>query len=312
MHTEIIRPFSEQRMLVVGVVRNCERSVQDDVLRLFHALKSCQALSWLLIESDSSDNTVNALRTLEGKVPSFRFISLGNLRQTMPHRTERIAHCRNVYLDELQSSPLYAEVDYVVVTDLDGINSLLTAEGISSCWMRSGWDVCTANQRGPYYDIWALRHRFWCPNDWSHQYKFLLAHKVLNEAAKWAACYSKMITIDVEEDWIEVDSAFGGLAIYRRVVLNGVQYVGVDEEGNEVCEHVSLNTKIRSRGHRIFINPRLINTAFTEHSRQLMLVPRLRSCFYDFRSQAKRIALLVFSEKEKNSGLTTSRHNREE
>ena len=39
MNTEMIRPFREQRLLVVGLVRNCEKSVQDDVVRLFAALK---------------------------------------------------------------------------------------------------------------------------------------------------------------------------------------------------------------------------------------------------------------------------------
>ena len=243
-----------------------------------------------MIESDSSDNTVNALRTLESTVPSFRFISLGHLGPTMPCRTQRIAHCRNVYLEELKSNLLYSEVDYVVIADLDGTNNLVTADGFASCWMRSGWDVCTANQRGPYYDIWALRHCSWNPNDWFQQYNFLLAHNVRKEAARWAACYSKMITIGTMEDWIEVDSAFGGLAIYRRQVLSGVNYVGLDERGDEICEHVTLNNQIRLSGHKIFINPKLINTAFTEHSHQLKLAPRLKRYYVDFRHQVKMLA----------------------
>jgi hypothetical protein len=212
---------------------------------------------------------------------------LGTLSGTIPHRTARIAHCRNVYLDELNANPLYSEIDYVVVADLDGANSLVTEEGFASCWRRSDWDVCTANQRGPYYDIWALRHCLWCPNDWEHEYKFLMTHNVRSEAARWAACYSRMITIDPMEEWIEVDSAFGGLAIYRRQVLCGVRYVGLDESGGEVCEHVTLHNQLRLNGCRIFINPQLINTALTEHSRGMRLVPRLRRYFHGFRHQVR-------------------------
>jgi hypothetical protein len=283
--------LSQQRILVVGLARDCEKRVQKDILRLMGSLKLCQALSWLVIESDSRDNTVVSLRMLEGSVPGFRFISLGALKRTMPLRTQRIAYCRNVYLEELKSNPLYADVDYVVVADLDGVNDLVTTAGFASCWTRHEWDVCTANQRGPYYDIWALRHRFWSPNDCLQQYWFLLAHRIRREAALWAAIYSKMIIIDETDDWIEVDSAFGGLAIYSRQVLCGVQYVGVDEAGREVCEHVSLNEQIRSHGYRIFINPSLVNTAGTEHSHQRTMLPRIRRYYYEFRHRAKELLL---------------------
>jgi hypothetical protein len=287
LYAEMTQQFFDQKLLVVGLARNTEKTVQKDVFKLFASLRHCRSLSWLVIESDSSDNTLGALYSLERNLPSFRVISLGVLRHQMPHRTERIAHCRNAYLEELHSNPLYAEFDYVVVADLDGTNDLVTTEAFASCWTRSDWDVCTANQRGPYYDIWALRHPLWSPNDWNRQCQFLVSHKVRNENAKWAACYSRMITIDPTVAWIEVDSAFGGLAIYRRKVLSGVRYVGLDEAGDEVCEHVSLNSQIRSKGYRIFINPQFINTALTEHSRQLRLVPRLRRCLHGIRHQAK-------------------------
>jgi len=283
--------LSEQRILVVGVARDCQKSVRGEVLRLFESLKSCRMLHWLVIESDSSDKTVDTLRDLEKEVPGFRFISLGSLRMQMQIRTQRIAHCRNAYLDELKSNPLYADIDYVVVADLDGVNNLATSGGFASCWLRSDWDVCTANQRGPYYDIWALRHHLWSPNDCWQQYHFLLAMKAKREAALWAAIYTKMITIDESNDWIEVDSAFGGLAVYRRRTLDGIRYAGVDEAGEPVCEHVSLNNKIRSSGYRIFINPKLINTAGTEHSHQRKAVQCLKRSCSDLRREAKELFL---------------------
>lgn len=279
--------FSNQKILVAGLVRNGHKTVRKDVFKLFASLKHCRALSWLVIESDSSDQTVATLGKLEGDVPNFRFISLGTLRDRMPNRTERIAHCRNVYLDELKANRLYTEVDYVVLADLDGTNDLITTSGFASCWKRSDWDVCTANQRGPYYDIWALRHSHWNPNDWQQQYDFLHAHNVRREAAMWAACYSRMITIDPSEEWIEVDSAFGGLAVYRKEAICDARYIGLDEAGNEVCEHVSFNNQLKLSGRRIFINPELINTAYTEHSRQLRLPQRLRRYFFAFRNQLK-------------------------
>jgi glycosyltransferase involved in cell wall biosynthesis len=91
--------LSEQRVIVVGATRNCEKTVRNDVLKLFESLRRCKTLSWFVVESDSSDKTLESLRALEADVPNFRFISLGSLRQAMPIRTQRIAYCRNVYLD---------------------------------------------------------------------------------------------------------------------------------------------------------------------------------------------------------------------
>ena len=285
---EALSMFFKQRILVVGVARNCERNIKNDVSRLYEALKICKALSWLVVESDSSDRTVESLRGLEENVPNFRSISLGSLREQIPIRTQRIAHCRNVYLEQLKSNPLYFDIDCIVVADLDGVNDLVTSEGFASCWTHSELVVCTANQRGPYYDIWALRHRLWNPSDCWQQYQFLLAHHAPSKTALWAATLAKMVTIAETEDWIEVDSAFGGLAVYRRDVLKDVLYSGLDEAGQEICEHVPLNNRIKSNGYRLFINPKLINSAYTGHSRQRTHLDRLKS---SFRYAAKRLLL---------------------
>lgn len=283
--------FSDQRIAVLGVVRNCERTVRGDVLRLFESLRECRELSWLVVESDSSDHTLDVLRTLEIDIPNFRFLSLGPLQPSIPIRTQRIAYCRNVYLEQLRSNPLYSDIDCVVIADLDGVNNLVSAAGFASCWMRNEWDVCTANQRGPYYDIWALRHCSWNPSDCLNQLEFLLSRKVPRESALWAAIYAKMITIEETEDWIEVDSAFGGLAVYRRQALEGAVYSGLDEAGDALCEHVALNSQLRFNGYRIFINPQLINTGYTEHSNALRFAQSLKRRFLGLRFRAKMTVL---------------------
>ena len=241
--------LSEQHILVAGVARNCEKTIEQDVSAISAALKGCRALCWLVVESDSDDKTIETLHSLEMNVAGFRFLSLGELRQATPIRTERIAHCRNVYLDELKANPLYSEIDYVVVADFDGVNGLVTSEGFRSCWARTDWDVSTANQRGPYYDIYALRHPVWSPNDCWKQYDFLRRHGIQREVAAWAAMYAKMITIPETAEWIPVDSAFGGLGVYRRCALDGVRYAGIDEAGEPICEHVGLHNQIRSNGY---------------------------------------------------------------
>jgi hypothetical protein len=265
----------QRTFLIVGLARNCGKRVRGDVLAISQAMCAPFTVSWLVVESDSTDLTLDALLELKDEIPNFRVISLGALRETLPLRTQRLAHCRNIYLAELQSSQSYRNVDYVIVADLDGGNGLLTQSGVSSCWSRTGWDVCTANQRAPYFDILALRHRLWSPVDCWQQYKFLTAHGARKEAARYAAVYSKMITLGENSEWIEVDSAFGGFAIYRRSALTGVEYVGLSDTGDEVCEHLSVHSQIRAKGGHIFINPMLINAGYTEHSQKRGLVPKM-------------------------------------
>jgi hypothetical protein len=217
------------------------------------------------VESDSNDSTLEVLSALKNEVADFEYLTMGSLRGQMPVRTERLAYCRNAYLQEIRSNDKYRDIDYVVVSDFDGMNTHLTSISIDSCWERDDWDVCTANQDGPYYDVWSIRHPEWSPNDCFEQYRFLLNLKVSAYKAYYVSVFSRMITIPLNAPWIEVDAAFGGLGVYKKEALISSKYVGVTKAGQEICEHVLLSEKIKEGGYKIFINPRLINTRRSEH-----------------------------------------------
>lgn len=262
---------ADKAFLVVGLVRNCEKHLKTDVIRLKSAFGKTKDLHWLLIESDSTDNTVSILSGLTNEIERFKYISLGTLRSKMPLRTERISHCRNMYVDQILNNETYKHIDYVIVSDFDGLNTHISSAAIESCWEREDWDMCAANQRGPYYDIWALRHEDWNPNDCWAQYRFLNRYTPNTEKNLYSSIYSKMIRLPVSSDWIEVDSAFGGLAIYKKNIFSMGRYVGVNDKGEEFCEHVYFHNQLRQHGARLFINPRLINAEYTEHTEQLLL-----------------------------------------
>lgn len=256
----------DQKFLVGGIARNCGKTIKDDVLYLQNALVNYPHKQWLIIESDSDDNTIEVLRELESLVENFRFISLGTMRNRIPDRTKRIAYCRNKYMEEFDSDPEYQNSDFTIIADFDGMNSCITDKAIDSCWTRDDWDVATANQWGPYYDIFALRHPLWSPNNCWEAQVFLASMGLSEDESKSVAVYSRMLQIPEEGEWIEVDSAFGGLAIYKTEAIKGLRYVGADSHGNEMCEHVNFHKLIKDRGGRIFINPRLINAELTDHS----------------------------------------------
>lgn len=269
------KPINVAELVVVGCVRNGAKSVRRAVETLARATAGFANVQFLVIESDSTDATLAELARLRQQSERFDFISLGSLGERISARTERIAHCRNRYLEELRANARYAAVDYVMVADLDGVNNDLRREAVETCWgSKLPWDVVTANQRDAYYDIWALRHADWCPVDCHDQYSRLRG-MFGHPRALAIAIHSRMARLSPRADWIEVESAFGGLAIYRREALLGSTYSGTSG-GHSVCEHVPLHAQLRTKGLRIFINPALINAHRTDHSARIRLHVRWR------------------------------------
>jgi hypothetical protein len=118
--------------------------------------------------------------------------------------------------------------------------------------------MVSASQTYKCYDVWALRARDWCENDCWEEYKRLKLQYLEKVALSWAIT-SKMWSITRTSDPIPVMSAFGGPAIYRLEAFRHGSYVGVLDNGMEVCEHVPFNLRLSSLGFESFNNPKLVN-----------------------------------------------------
>ena len=272
----MIKNISDSKILVVGLVRNCESQIEKEFGIINAAFSDAKILSWLVIESDSEDATVPVLQRLKSK-NNFDFISLGKLSSTYPKRTDRIAKCRNRYLEEIRVNKKYSDFDFIVVADLDGVNSELTQSAVKSCWeIKTNWDACFANQSTAYYDIFALRHKVWCPTCCFETRDFLIKHGISKFKARQSAVFSRMIKIKKDEEPIEVESAFGGLGIYKRNTLISADYEGLNTKDEEVCEHVYLHSKMRELGYKLYIIPSLINCGWNNHSKNIQLKVRIR------------------------------------
>jgi len=258
--------ISDKEVVILGLCKNVSRELEIDVQRLLDSFQDFAKIHFRFVESDSSDSTLDVLSRLESEVSNFRFVSLGSLQEQIPERVARICYCRNVCLDILSSDPSLANCAYVVVSDLDGVNTFLTRSAVLSCWERSNWDACMANQAAPYYDIYALRHPEWSPNDCWHYESELRSQGMNPLFARQRAIYDRMITISPDSEWIPVDSAFGGLAIYKRSLFDNVKYFSVLPNGDHVCEHVTLHQQMKIKGAKLFINPALINSGWNNHN----------------------------------------------
>ena len=253
-----MKHYSESNFVVVCTVRNIEKTFKKEFQNLNIALSDVKSKTWVIVESDSSDETPNVGAAIAATNQNFVFLSLGKLEDRIPHRTARIAHSRNIALKELRKLDNFNDIDFIVLADIDGRNRDMNRESFQSSWEIPDWDVVTANQNGKYYDIWALRHDSWCPTDcWIEAKK--LQHEIGKENAIEVCVKSKMINISATNLPIRVKSAFGGFAIYKSDLIDDMVYLEDLLDGEEICDHVFVNLKISKLGKRIVINPKMIN-----------------------------------------------------
>jgi hypothetical protein len=164
--------------------------------------------------------------------------------------------------------------DHLIVFDLDDVNTMSipvktfveAIEFLDSCGRNAG---VFANQL-PYYDLWALRHEVWCPGDcWSEVVKrpaYLPKHRAIERYVG-----SRQIQIEPNARPVPVQSAFGGLAIYKMPFVTSARYVGLLPDGSEVCEHVAFNRDITLAGGSLYIFPKLLNGAPPNHVKHFRL-----------------------------------------
>jgi hypothetical protein len=263
---------SQNKILVTGIVKDISKTIDSDLLQIENALSDFKEVLWFLVESDSKDSSVEKLEKLSKSRENFRYISLGSIQDAGKPRTIGMARARNICLEEVKSYAPYSEVDYVAVSDFNRLNSRLSVVGIRSCFENPIWDACFANQSGRYYDVWALRHPLWSPNDCWQQHAFFRKFYRFPELALNASVRNRMIHIPRNSDWIEVDSAFGGFGIYKHETYLLGSYTGITSENLPICEHVPFHEGLRKSGKHLFINPQLINTHSTDHSQRMNLL----------------------------------------
>jgi len=269
---KIVEKFGlqEKPVLVVGIVKNIEKTLKKDIQNISTALEFFKEVHWFLVQSDSTDKSEEILSETKKININFKYLSIDIPENSYSFRTERLAIGRNKYLSYIRENIDPIQFPYIVIADFNLLNNKLSSEAVLSSWSRDDWDVVTANQSGRYYDIWALRHPLWSPNDCWEQHEFLKKYIKIPEIVNAYSIKSRMLRVPKGSDWIPVESAFGGFAIYKSNFLkHNFFYEGKNEAGNMICEHVYFNKKIKQSGASIFINTSLINANYTDHSRRM-------------------------------------------
>jgi hypothetical protein len=270
------------------VFAGCARDSAQHLPAVFANIEGIAALfgksAFIFVENGSLDSTRGDLEAWCRSWPNSGVISPDDRAAGSNLRSLRIAGARNAYLAHIRS--LFADFDYLVVMDMDDANTLpLALDGFARAvafleadGQRAG---VFANALGIYYDMWALRHPALCPGDvWEEVCDFALNHGVDDRAAFAATLGRRIFSLKQNAAPLEVDSAFGGLGLYRlRAVLENPQaFIGLRRKqlspalaarlgfadasgavGWQTCEHVPFHAGLRQAGGRLFVLPWLIN-----------------------------------------------------
>ena len=291
------------KVAIVGTISNVENELGNDLEQLINALADFNVSNIFLVESDSTDQTSILLEKLISKHSNLKYAKLGNLKDQIPHRIDRIRFCRNYYVQWIRENYTAHLWDYVVVADLDGMNKKIKSAGINSCFLSTiSWDAVFANQKYGYYDIYALRHPIWMPYDcfrvlnivkkklelWllARPIRSFLFKRIYFDQLRKKLIYNKMFKIPVNSEWIQVRSAFGGLAIYRTELFLKNDYSVICDRGFIRSEHIDFHEKCIKDDYKLFINPKLINSTWNEYNvNKNIIVRQSRSIFYELKQR---------------------------
>ncbi len=258
-------------VLICGVVRNGGPSLARSLERVADLLDQLPGANAVVATNDNDDTTPQTLSEWQSTGPRRSVLVLDGLIQAYPDRIQRLAAARNAALSAGRASSK-KKIDFLLMLDLDGPNDDLSVSSVVD--LIHGWSDTWAGifpvQRQGYYDIFALRHAVWCPRDYVSQWLSASEGRLsplLTKRRDWlrAAVENRQFRIRPDGPLLEVESAFGGLAIYRGDAVEANWYADRDRLGRRCCEHVSFNERITAAGGRLFVHPGLVNDAPAEH-----------------------------------------------
>lgn len=250
--------------LVVGLIRDNEKKLQETVAQICKFLYGF-TFDFYIVESDSQKIPKINFNTDIAGLNELKIISLGDLSNKYPNRIERLAFCRNHYLEYFRNN--CRKYTYIMVVDFDGIVNNLYNSKMLDIFKRLQdlgvvWSAIFPNQIPFYYDIYALRCNNWVnDNAWGSVYSGEISNR---GTSKWLNIYSKMYMLPTNLDYIEVQSAFGGIGIYRASSIKLESTYGFYQENNfDVCEHVGFNLGIE--GKKFIITNWISSVGKNEH-----------------------------------------------
>ena len=239
-------------LIICGITRNDGETLPLTIRRIEKTGSLFGDYRVVVFENDSTDQTPTLLRQWEAQNARVTILSesLRNLPVLSAGRFQILAHCRNRYLNFVNDSRDLDGFEYIMVVDMD-LRGGWSLDGLASSFAETGWDAMAANAIGyhnlrrTYYDKLALKPQSLLRNN--------LFLRLFGEGWQFRR----------NGPLVPVQSAFGGLCLYRRDALLSRRYSG-SSEGRETCEHHALNA---DGTWRFYLNPGQITVTGSQEAK---------------------------------------------
>ena len=242
------------KIYFAGLARNCEDAIAPNLealIRIADFRENRQCFIFLL-ENDSQDRTGEILCDFRDKFADrVELCQLPGLALAKPERIDRLAWCRNSLLEQIRQAVIDPAASLYVPIDLD--DQILASLDPASFWRAvdrfeaDGVNGLFPISRPYYYDLLALRAPGWVEAD--HQELVAASRPNLGWFRSLQQfVFAKQLPISsfVADTLIPVDSAFGGMGMYRFLAIAASRYQVIWLGRYFECEHVSFNQGISS------------------------------------------------------------------
>lgn len=256
----------DKSVAIAALARNCEINLPANIDRIEELRKHFVSSTIFIYENNSTDNTKVLLKDWQKKSESVYLKSedidessyrtkgkIGKLyRGTDEGRIRKMCDCRNKLIDMIQ---YHGQYDYVIFMDID--IKKFSVEGIvrsienapedwgalfANCYV-TYWNGNQSIDSHMHYDMFAYLKKGKNLQD--------IKHNDLNPF-KRSYIANRLYHNICNSSYLECESAFGGLGIYKGDMIDGNKYelftpVSWGETNSTLCEHILFNIKIKGK-----------------------------------------------------------------
>ena len=242
------------KIFFVCMSKNCFNNLQQNIDYLLRYKEISKFdIKIFIVDSDSVDGTKEYSLDLENKLLIDKFIEIDNLEKNYSSRIERLTICRNNSLSEIKEYNLnqiiYVPIDSDIFvfehTSFDDFENI-----IKHLVKNDEWDGVFPFSIPYYYDIFALRKAGWVEGNnllkaknWKQKIKF--GTFFIN----YFFIFRKQVSKNYfDQDTIKVNSAFGGVGIYKIKHIQNLKYKYLPDFQNIdfVSEHINFNLNFKN------------------------------------------------------------------
>lgn len=277
------KEISNHKIIIVGITRDNLEDLLVTMKHINYIGNQFKDYRVILFENDSKDGTKIALDLWAQKDPKVKIISENfNLQKRPSHKF--MADIRNKYLYAIKDKE-YNDFDIVMAIDMD-MSYGVDIRGIQDSFSKiDQWDAICSNglTRGSkMFDMFAFRnaefpftplkwHEVCSSNDetnpWlekcknGNKYVQGITYKYMGFRGGWqenSRLYWMLIVpqgqkiYPIGSNLVPVNSCFGGMAFYKKNIINSCEYNSIDND----CEHVPFHECLKDKNNgRIFMNP---------------------------------------------------------